>query len=463
MKRPVLLIVEDDTIVRRTLSLLLEDDYEIVGAEDGIRAVEIIGKRVVDLMLIDLNLPMMDGFETMKVVRKLDSELGFIVISAMDRAEDAVHALKLGAYDYITKPFDESDLLTTIKRYIDGLQLKRKVALLSEELESKHTYGDIISKSSKMRAIFQVIHKVSSTSSGVLIAGESGTGKELIARAIHNNGIRAAAPFVAVNCGAVPYELMESELFGHEKGAFTGAHAKKIGKFEYADSGTIFLDEISAMPLGLQVKLLRVLQERSFERVGGNITVSVNIRIIAATNTNLEDAVSKGEFREDLFYRLNVVPITLPPLRERAEDIPILIDHFIAIFNKKYKKSIPGVSSEALQAMVSYSWPGNVRELENMVERLMVFVSDLSQIGVEDLPEEFFFSDSGAVAAGQQAESYDGDFRQACKDFEKRFILRILKKTKWNRNKTAIELKIHRNTLLSKMREYNLMDGPGEP
>ncbi len=462
MKRPVLLIVEDDTIVRRTFSLLLQDDYELVLAEDGIKALEVIRQRVVDLMLIDLNLPMMDGFETMKMARKLDSELGFIVISAMDRAEDAVQALKLGAYDYITKPFDENDLLTTIKRYIDGLKLKRKVFLLSEELESKHTYGEIISKSSKMRAIFGVINKVSSTSSGVLIAGESGTGKELIARAIHNNGIRAAAPFVAVNCGAVPYELMESELFGHEKGAFTGAHVKKIGKFEYADGGTIFLDEISTMPLGLQVKLLRVLQERSFERVGGNITVSVDIRVIAATNTDLEDAVSKGEFRDDLFYRLNVVPITLPPLRERVEDIPILIDHFIAIFNRKYKKAIPGISNEALQAMVSYNWPGNVRELENMIERLMVYVSDLSQIGVEDLPEDFFFSDSDAAITGKQAESDDGDFRQACKDFEKRFILKVLKKTKWNRNKTASELKVHRNTLLSKMREYDLMDGPGE-
>ena len=329
MRRTIILIVDDDPSVRETLEIILGEHYETISVSNGIEALEVVKSMPVDLILMDINLPHMDGFKAIEAIKEIDREMGVVVISATDSAKKAVEAIRCGAYDYIAKPFETDDLISTIKRYTDRLSLKREVAYLREELQAKLGYGEIISKTQAMKKIFELVKKVSQTPSSVLITGESGTGKELIARAIHRLSERKEKPMVAVNCGAVPSELMESELFGYERGAFTGAHATRIGKFEFADGGTVFFDEVATLPMHLQAKLLRVLQEKSFERVGGNREINVDIRVIAATNINLEDAVRRGRFREDLYYRLNVFPVSIPPLRERPEDIPLLADFFV--------------------------------------------------------------------------------------------------------------------------------------
>jgi DNA-binding NtrC family response regulator len=454
MRKPIVLIVDDEPSVRETLEILLKDDYETVSVSNGMEAVEVVKTLPVDLVLMDINLPLMDGFEAFKMIKETETDTGVVVISASDSAQKAVHALKMGAYDYITKPFDTADLLTTLKRYTDRLGLKKEVSYLREELKNKLGYGEIISKTPVMEKVFELVQKVSPSSSSVLVTGESGTGKELIALAIHARSERCEKPFVIVNCGAIPSDIMESELFGHEKGAFTGAHARKIGKFEYADGGTVFLDEVATLPMTLQVKLLRVLQERSFERVGGNREIKVDIRVIAATNIDLDEAVRKGRFREDLYYRLKVVPIYLPPLRERKEDIGLLVEHFIGKHSKLCNRAIKGMSQEALMVLGDYPWPGNVRELENLVERLVVLAKDGSEITYEDLPVELFCTDRDWGFAGGE-----NDFREACKAFERRYIIDILDKTNWNRGEAASLMKIHRNTLLLKMKELGIKKG----
>lgn len=453
MKRPLVLIVDDDPILRRTLELLLRDSYDTASVKDGKEAVEAVRTQPIDMVLMDVKLPGMDGIRAMEMIREFDAEAGIVMISGLDSAQQAVSAMKKGAYDYITKPFDNDDLLLTLNRYFHGQTLKKEVDYLKEELKTKAGYGEIVSIGAAMREVFDFIEKVARTTSNVLITGESGTGKELVACAIHTVGDRKDKPFVAVNCGAVPSELMESELFGHEKGAFTGAHARKIGKFEYADGGTIFFDEIATLPMNLQVKLLRVLQEKRFERVGGNVFVSVDIRVIAATNADLLDAVKGGRFREDLYYRLHVVPIKLPPLRERREDIPLLVEHFIAKHSKKCNKAIGGISPEALNTLCGYLWPGNVRELENLVERLVVLGKDGVVIRYEDLPVGMHIFDR----PGHSGDA-PRDYREACRSFERYFILGVLNKTNWNRVKAADLMKIHRNTLLMKMKYLGIKD-----
>lgn len=453
MRRPVILVVDDEQPVREMLQVLLRDKYMIVAARDGKSALEAIRSGPVDLVLLDVNLPDTDGIRLLEKIKEFDNEIGVVMLSASDSAQQAVASLRKGAYDYITKPFDDEDLLLTIKRYTDKLTLKSEVDYLKEELRNKNGYGEIISKSPKMRAIFDLIQKVSITSSSILITGESGTGKELVARAVQSIGSRKGKPFVAVNCGAVPAELMESELFGHERGAFTGAHTKKIGKFEYADGGTIFLDEVATLPMHLQIKLLRVLQEKSFERVGGNILIKVDIRVMAATNVDLEKEVRKGNFREDLYYRLKVVPIELPPLRERKEDIPLLIQHFLKKHGRKCNKFVPGISSDAINALVNYSWPGNIRELENLIERLVVLAREGQEINYNDLPVGMFCADIEGLSTGEQK-----DFRDALKSFERHYIIGILNKTNWNRIEAAKEMKMHRNTLLAKMKDLGIKE-----
>ncbi|MBI5810065.1 MAG: sigma-54-dependent Fis family transcriptional regulator, partial [Deltaproteobacteria bacterium] len=316
MKKPVVLIVDDEFAVRQTLQLVLCDGYETLSAKDGKEALATIKSTPVDIMFLDVMLPGMDGLEVLAQVKEKDPAIGVIMLSASDSAQKAVIAMKNGAYDYVTKPFDNDLLLGTLKRYVDWHTLKGTDAELNAAMKKGMLYG-IVSKSPEMRKVFELIEKVGKTSSNVLITGASGTGKELVARAIQSIGERSDKPYVIVNCGAIPSELMESELFGHEKGSFTGATSTKIGKFEHADGGTVFLDEISALPSPLQAKLLRALQEKTFERVGGNSLIKVDIRVIAATNIDLEEAVRKGAFREDLFYRLKVVPIYLPLLRDR--------------------------------------------------------------------------------------------------------------------------------------------------
>ncbi len=454
MKRPsAILIVDDDEQIRETLRILLRDYYDTVMAGDGREALASVRARPIDMALIDVNLPGMDGLQTLEKIRQVDCDLGVIMISGSDSARKAVSALRMGAYDYITKPFDANDLLSTIKRCADRRDLKNEVEYLKEELHTRSGQGAIISKSSKMKRIFELIKAVGNTSSSVLITGESGTGKELVARAIQSMGDRKDKPLVAVNCGAVPSELMESELFGHEKGSFTGAHARKIGRFEYADGGTVFLDEISTLQMHLQVKLLRVLQEKSFERLGSNVPIKVDIRVIAATNVDLENEVKKGNFREDLYYRLKVVPIELPPLRERKDDIPLLIRHFLERHGRKLNKVVPGIRPDAMAAICEYSWPGNVRELENFIELLVVLAKDGHEISYEDLP--VFPIDS----KGHSVKDFS-DFREACRSFERNYIVGVLNKTNWNRIAASQKMKIHRNTLLMKMKSLGIKE-PG--
>ncbi|MBI5588003.1 MAG: sigma-54-dependent Fis family transcriptional regulator [Deltaproteobacteria bacterium] len=451
MRRPVLLVVDDEKTVREMLKMILSDSYEVLLAEDGQQALKTVETQQVDMVLMDVNLPGMDGLKALELVKEADQDIEVVMLSAENSAQQAVTALRKGAYDYITKPFDSEDLLSTLKRLSDRLTLKTEVDYLKGELKVKKGYGEITSRSPRMRVVFELINAVSQTSSSVLITGESGTGKELVARAIQSRGPRRDKPFVAVNCGAVPADLMESELFGHEKGSFTGAHARKIGKFEYADGGTLFLDEVSTLPMHLQVKLLRVLQEKSFERVGSNIPIKVDIRVMAATNVDLEKEVRKGTFREDLYYRLKVVPIELPPLRERREDIPLLIHHFLKKHAMAFNKPVPGISAEAINALRNFSWPGNIRELENLIERLVVLSRDGREITYEDLPVGMFTTDIDGYPKGEAR-----NFREAVESFERHYIIGVLNKTNWNKLEASRRMKVHRNTLLLKMKALKI-------
>lgn len=450
MRRPILLIVDDEKTVRETLGLLLREHYDVLMAGNGMDAIGTVRSAPVDMVLMDVNLPDLDGIRTLEKIKEFDAEIGIVMLSASDSAQQAVSALKKGAYDYITKPFDNDDLVATLKRYADRLNLKSEVAYLKEELQKNIGFSEIISRSPRMKNVFELIEKVSRTSSNVLVTGESGTGKELVARAIQSRSERSNKPFVAVNCGAVPTELMESELFGHEKGSFTGAHARKIGKFEYADGGTVFLDEVSTLPTQLQIKLLRVLQEKTFERVGSNVPIKVDIRVIAAANADLEKEVREARFREDLYYRLKVVPIELPPLRERKEDIPLLIRHFLDKHSRKCNKSVKGITPEAIEALARYSWPGNVRELENLVERLVVLARDGGMITYDDLPTGAFCTDLYEQPAGAR------DLKDAVRTFERHYISGVLARNNWNRLAAAREMNVHRNTLLMKIKELDI-------
>lgn len=452
MRRPVVLLVDDDPDVLETLKFVLSESYDPICAKSGVEAVSTVRNQPVDIVLMDLQLPGMGGLEALKLIKEYDGAVGVLVLSASDSAEQAVLALRLGAYDYLTKPFDTDKLLATLDRLSEGLQLKSEVAFLREELNEKQGYGEIISKSPRMKRVFELIKAVSNTASNVLITGESGTGKELVARAVQFMGTRKDKPFVAVNCGAIPSELMESELFGHEKGSFTGAHQRKIGKFEFADNGTVFLDEVSTLPMHLQIKLLRVLQEKSFERVGSNTPIKVDIRVIAATNVDLADEVRKGRFREDLLYRLKVVPIELPPLRDRKEDIPLLLSHFLEKHGRTCNKRIAGLTDDALALLTEYRWPGNIRELENLMERLVVLAEDGHVITVPDLP-------AGIVPEALESPASEGrDLREAVQVFERRYIIGVLNRTGWNRLEAARRLNIHRNTLLLKMKELDIRE-----
>jgi len=454
MRRPVVLIVDDEAQVRKTLTLLLDEHYETVSVDNALQAIDVVRSKGVDLVLMDINLPEMNGIEALDRIKDVDPDVGVVMLSASDSARQAVSALKKGAYDYITKPFEYEDLLSTLKRYADRLNLKSEVDYLKEELSSRTPHGMIVSKSAAMNRVFDLIKKVAKTPSNVLITGESGTGKELVARAIHSMGDRADKPFVAVNCGAVPAELMESELFGHEKGAFTGAHARKIGRFEYAHGGTIFLDEVATLPLSLQVKLLRVLQEKTFERVGSNSPITVDIRVIAATNVDLAREVRVGNFREDLYYRLKVVPVELPPLRERKADVPLLVNHFLQMHCRNLGRPLLRISKEAVDSLINYPWPGNIRELENFIERLVVLARDGQEITIEDLPSGMFYSDG----FDDDTTPEGVDYREALRSFERRFIIKELAQTNWNRVETAKRMQIHRNTLLMKMKELNIKE-----
>jgi DNA-binding NtrC family response regulator len=449
--RPVILIVDDDPGLRESFRLILEDNYALVEAIDGRQALEIVRTSEVDLVLLDIRLPEMDGIEVLERIKALDEQVEVVLVTAVKTVRTAVAAMKLGAFDYLTKPFEEDDLLSVVRRALEKRSLEREVVFLRSELARRHEFGEIVGNHTEMQKLFRLIAQVARTSTTVLITGESGTGKELIARAIHRQGPRRDKPFVAVNPAVLSETLLESELFGHEKGSFTGAFQRKLGKLEMAQGGTLFLDEIGTLKPELQGKLLRVLQEREIERVGGTRTIRIDVRVIAATNVDLKQAVATQAFREDLYYRLNVLPISVPPLRDRRDDIPLLVEHFIRRYNAEMNKHIDGLSPEAMAALRDYPWPGNVRELQNIIERLVGLV-DTPVIGVNDLPLDLLLPDH--TIRLRQAETLP--LRQATEEFERQIVLRVLERVRWNRSEAARILGIHRNSLKTMLTRWDL-------
>lgn len=454
-KKARLLVVDDEEGGRESLEAILEDDYQVVCVEDGQKALEVIKKEEFDLVLLDISMPRIGGIETLEQIKIYDKFLDVIMVSAIDRALEATAAIQKGAYDYITKPFDPETILTRVDRALQKRYLEQEVSFLRSEMAQFSQHAKIISQSPQMQEIYKTISKVATTPSSVLITGESGTGKELIARAIHAASERVQKSFVALNCASIPAELIESELFGHEKGAFTGAHNRTPGKFEFANGGTLLLDEISSLKSEFQAQLLRVLQEREFTRVGGHRVIKVDVRIIAATNTRLEDLVREGKFREDLFFRLNVIPINVPPLRHRTGDVPLLANYFLSKFNQKLNKNIKDITPEAMAVLETYPWPGNIRELQNLIERMVVLGTDNTTIDQGDLPSDVLFHEE-TLQNLPGPEGNNIGLLQARHTFELNYIMQALRKCNWNQTEAAQLLRIHRNTLIQKMKVLNI-------
>jgi DNA-binding NtrC family response regulator len=456
--RPSVLVVDDDAGLRESFRVILEDDYEVLGAADGLGALDALRSRQVDVVLLDIRLPDMDGIEVLERMKNLDAQVEVILVTAVKTVRAAVAAMKLGAFDYLTKPFDEEEVLGLIRRGMERRALEREVVFLRSELERARDFDQLVGQHAEMQKLHQIIAQVARTTSTVLITGESGTGKELVAQAIHRQGPRRDKPFVPVNLPALSESLMESEIFGHERGAFTGAYQRKLGKFETAHGGTLFLDEIGALKLELQAKLLRVLQEREIERVGGSRAIKVDVRVIAATNVDVKAAVRNQSFRGDLYYRLNVVPIRVPALRDRRDDIPLLADHFIRKYNRAFNKHVERLSPEALGALHAYSWPGNVREFQNAIERLVTLV-DGPIIEATDLPLELALGDPKVRASGA-----DGvPLREAREEFERQMVVRVLERVRWNQTEAARLLGLHRNTLKMKLAKWNRRPSTSAP
>ncbi len=444
---PRILIIDDDKSLLESYTVLLEDEFQVFTAETGETGLALLRHEDVHLVLLDIRLPGIDGIEVLRRIKAMDENVDVIMITAVKNVRVAVEAIKLGAYDYIVKPFEIDEVLSLLRRTLEHQSLLREVLYLRAEVDRYLEMGNIVGRSPKMRQIYELVSRVADTNATILISGESGVGKELIARATHQQSQRQANPFVAVNCAAVSEHLVESELFGHERGAFTGAVEMHRGKFELAHTGTLFLDEVGSLRLDLQAKLLRVLQEREFERVGGSKTIRVDVRIVAASNQDLRQMVAERTFRDDLFYRLNVVPVHVPPLRDRREDIPLLVNHFLTKYNKAFRRQVQGFTPEALAILTHHHWPGNVRELENMVERLVV-IGRHRILDVEDMPLELI-SVRGQLANDLFATG--ADLREAKAEFERHYILQTLEKHAWNQTEAAKRLGIHRNTLLTKM------------
>jgi two-component system response regulator AtoC len=442
MKKIKVLVVDDEAIVREALGDWLKDiDYQVFTAENGHKALEVIEKEKPGIMITDLVMPGMDGIELMKRAKAQQPNIEVIIITAYASIPTAITAMKEGAYDYIEKPFCPERAELLVKKLAEHQELIEENLSLRQKLEDRYRFENIIAKSSKMQRVIEVIKVVAKSNATILITGESGTGKELVARAIHSQSHRRSKPFVAVSCAALPESLLESELFGHEKGSFTGAYAQKKGKFEFANGGTLFLDEIGEMSANIQVHLLRVLEEKEFTRVGGNEPIKVDVRVISATNKDLRKAIEKHEFREDLYYRLNVVNIELPPLRERKEDIPLLAGHFLHKFAVENRKEVTEFSPEAIEVLLAYDWPGNVRELENAIERAIILSKD-SPIITADLPQENL-SLVGSASIGKNL-----------KEVEKSHILNVLRETGENYSEAARILGVSRMTLYNKAKEY---------
>jgi DNA-binding NtrC family response regulator len=452
------LIVDDDPVILEVIGdILKKNGYEVVAAPNGAAGIRELERKYFDLVLTDLVMPDVDGMEVLNHVVSTSPKAICIILTGHGTIKSSVEAIKKGAFDYITKPITADELLVVIEKALKFRNLEEENIRLKKELQQTYGYDNLVGTSNAIKNIYDLIEKVADTDGTVLISGASGTGKELIARAIHYNSSRCDRPLVVINCGAIPEELLESELFGHEKGAFTGAYKSRIGRFEMANGGTIFLDEIGEMSPSLQVKLLRVLQEKKFERVGGTKTIHVDVRIIAATNKNLTTAINKGKFREDLYYRLNVIPMKVPPLKQRKSDIPLLIDHFLKKFQKGAEKKLTGFSPEAMDAMLKYDWPGNVRELENVIKRLTILCDD-EVVTVDDLPEHIPHKGRAVRIVEEDFLEKGVTLHDAVEDYEKRLILGALERSDWVKTKAAKLLNINRTTLVEKIKKQNLTE-----
>ncbi|MCS6326842.1 MAG: sigma-54-dependent Fis family transcriptional regulator [Nitrospira sp.] len=456
MSQSHILVIDDDPAVRQLLAeTLTGEGYQVTVMSSGLEGVEAVKDQPVHVVLTDLQMPGIDGLETIDRISKIDSKIIAIVMTGYGTIDYAVRAMKAGAFDFITKPFEPDTVTVVVRKALDVYKLKQENHLLRKAVRDQYRLEHLVGNSAPMRMVLDFVEKVADSDSTVLIEGESGTGKELIARMLHFNSMRRERPLVPVNCGAIPETLLESELFGHEKGAFTGAAHTRLGQFELAHGVTIFLDEVGEMSLPLQVKLLRVLQERCFERVGGTRTINVDVRIIAATNQDLALAVQERRFRQDLYYRLHVIPIHIPPLRERRSDIPLLVTHFISQFNQLRRTEILGMEPDALARMTEEEWPGNIRELENMVERLCV-LKKRGMITLADLPERAVKTAAGkSVEAPEQFIRFTEDGINLTKElehYENRLIGEALRKANGITSRAAQLLQVNRTTLVEKLK-----------
>lgn len=444
-KRPTILVIDDEHGVRQSFKMVLKDHCQVLLAGSGKEAMDLFTKNSVDLVLLDILLPDIDGLQLLEKIRGIDPHVEIIMVTAVKEIASAVKAIKLGAYEYIIKPFVVEEIINIINRALEKHALVKEVTYLRNELERQHAFEAIIGEDEKMMKIFELISSISDSDGAVLIQGESGTGKELVARAIHNLSPRRDQPFVVINCAAIPPTLMESEIFGHHRGAFTGATRTTIGKLEIADKGTVFLDDIDTLDVSMQAKLLRVIQDKEFERLGTTKVILIDVRFLAASNKDLRELIGLGQFREDLYYRLDVFPIKLPPLRERRGDIPLLLKYFLDLNARRTGKPPKRFSKRALKVLVEYDWPGNVRELENLVERSFTITKN-AVIHLRDI--------SALPPARKKIRHIP--LREAVNAFEYQHIYEVLESVGFSRKRAAELLKIHRNTLLSKMNELGI-------
>jgi two-component system, NtrC family, response regulator PilR len=456
-----ILVVDDEKSIREVMSIMLKRaGYDVTEVSDGDQAIGQVNKEIYDLVITDLRMPKANGMDVLKAVKSISPETVVLVVTAFGTADSAVEAMKQGAYDYLTKPFQVDEVQLIVRNALEKRRLSTENMLLKREMASQSSFAQIVGQSEAMQKVFDVVRKVADSKSNVLICGESGTGKELVARAIHYNSARSPMPFVAVNCSAVPETLLESELFGHMKGSFTGAVANKAGLFEIANGGTIFLDEIGDTTPTIQVKLLRVIQEREFRRVGGNQDMKVDVRVVAATNRDLEKAIADGSFREDLYYRLDVIPIRLPPLRLRAGDIPLLVTHFLDKFAQESGKLPPKMTSEAMQVLLGHEWRGNVRELENLIERVVAF-SNGASVTNTDVEGWLHHAVTPQQSQGVPSDLPDEglDLEGLINGIEKDLLMKALERSKWVKKKAARLLKLNTRSFRYRLEKYAIKGG----
>ena len=474
MAKARILVIDDEESPRESLRFILKDRYEVVLAENGPSGLEILSKKgPFDVVLLDMKMPQMDGLDVLSKVLQFAPTIPVVMVTAITEAKPAVQAMKMGAADYLSKPFDVDEIRLVVSRILKEQALEREVGRLRTELQVVSKFENIVGNGPAMQKVYALIQRVVDTETTVLVLGETGTGKELVARALHYNSIRREGPFVPLHCAAIPSELLESELFGHEKGSFTGALQRRIGMFEAANGGTLFLDEIGEMPHGTQGKLLRAIQEREIRRVGGQETISINVRLVCATNRNLEEEVKQGKFREDLFYRINVIPIEIPPLRDRKEDIPPLVLHFSQRFAKELNREVPQFTPKAMDLLLACPWPGNVRELEHAIERLLV-TCDANKISAEDMPFVIAQADMATaqiasrlaasvplIDLGEKLEFAESglDLPKITEDLERRAIEEALRRTGGVITESARILHVTRRMLRYKMDKLNITSG----